>query len=302
MLPTGGFDYLTQKTFEDPLVAARQAERRALMYEFRIGLQRRNPLGRALKRLFTFLGGSTSNNGSAASCQENTAAMLASPAPENDLKVPDSTSAAVSYGLGVRWSMGVVLAAALSSFLALVIVVVLGCAQSTPNSARTFGFDRCDQTLCFRGLVPGLTSWKAAQEVLGGRVRIIFEPPDGEIHIFPTPDGKLLGRIRIRLPDDGSLSAGMIVGLYGPPCGVTLHPQSAKFILHYPTVRFVTPPRRNALRLYTPLVGVEFSPSSGQKNTGEMPCVEHPAASDREVIARPWFGFTTAQQYLARRP
>lgn len=56
MLPTSGFDYLTQKRYEDPRIVARKAARRAMIEKLCARSRRFGLLGCVLNRLCAFLG------------------------------------------------------------------------------------------------------------------------------------------------------------------------------------------------------------------------------------------------------
>jgi hypothetical protein len=125
---------------------------------------------------------------------------------------------------------------------------------------------------------------------------IRIDPPEGEIQFHASIDRETLGRISIRLPADGSLSALDVVALYGPPCGVTIYGQLRKFILRYPTVSLTTQQNQNGLRLNTPITYVEFKDPAHQRQFGIQPCTEQPTFGSAN---RPWKGFGSVQRYLA---
>jgi hypothetical protein len=182
--------------------------------------------------------------------------------------------------------------------VACLIAIGLGRLSPLTNSAARFGLELCSGQPCFRGLIAGRTSWAAAQYVFGNRTTILLDPPNGAIRVYPSLDHKTLGRIAIQVPADGSLSAGDAVSLLGPPCGVTINPQSYTYTLRYLTVRFVTQNRQDILNVNTPVVFIEFSDPSYTRNAGASPCVAQPTTPELYIVNRPWRGFIATQHYL----
>jgi len=226
--------------------------------------------------------------------------MLALPASEGRLAEAGLIGKAVNYGTGIRSSAVLLLLGAISSLIALLMIVTLAFArrQSPHNLALTLGLNHCGNTPCFRGMIPGVTGWEEVRVAFNRRTIIPFDPPDGEIRLYPSRSDDTLGRILIRVPKDGSLSVSDIVRLYGAPCGVTIYPQMGKFMLRYPSVRFTTPSSQGALRPETPIVLVEFDDPFYTREVRSASCSETCVGQYPEPANRRWYGFGSIQRYL----
>jgi hypothetical protein len=184
-------------------------------------------------------------------------------------------------------------------FAALITVVIfLTRPFSKPNPARIFGMDMCEGRACFRGLVPGETSWEDAKAMFNGRVDISIDGPYGAIRLFETADGTTLRRIYITLPD-GSLSVGSVMLLYGRPCAVTVYPQFRKFTLRYPAVSFVAHFHQARLTPDTPIVSVDFVGSALHERSPSGICSEQQTPANVEAHHFRWKGFGGIGRYTA---
>lgn len=208
-------------------------------------------------------------------------------------------SEAVHDSSGARWLSGLALVGGLGGTIAVLMMIglVLADLWGPRNPAVVFGFSRCGDAACFRGLIPGLTSWTEARAAFGNRLVHSFDVPDGEIRIYESAAG-FLGRVRIQLPADGSLLIGHVIGLYGAPCGVTIYPQARKFRLRYPTARFVTPTNQFALDPHTSVVFVEFGDPAAMEQMGAQSCLAEQRSPEIGAVDREWHGFASLRHYL----
>src|SRR5262245_35786443 len=137
-----------------------------------------------------------------------------------------------------------------------------GHSQQTPATVQAFSFDQCGDAICFKGVIPGLTS---ADETLGllskFAGRTIDQLPvgvpigtDGQASVFvkilvtrpvaneyssllPVAQPMRVGPILLTRRNGKALfSVGWVVAQYGAPCRVTVNPTGYDFVLRYPTL------------------------------------------------------------------
>jgi len=107
--------------------------------------------------------------------------------------------------------------------------IALGRLDHTPTTLQTLGFDTCDGDPCFRGLKPGM-DWAKVQTLsntsCGNCLEIQTLSLGGTTEIYPTDDKKYIRFISLSslalIDKVSSISAGVLLSQYGPPCRVFL--------------------------------------------------------------------------------
>lgn len=201
---------------------------------------------------------------------------------------------AIGFG-GVSWNVCLRLSGMASAVLSTALIVILLITRSSPrpNPAVIFGLALCGDVACFRGLIPGVTTWTEARSVFNHRTEIVFDPPDGRIRLFRSPDNETLERIRIRLPEDGSLWIGDVIEVFGQPCGIRVDTSSFALTLQYLNARFVSQRNQPAVRPDTSIVHVEITSVPDTLSCIRAPGVEQSLNGDRH-----WLGFASIERYL----
>lgn len=176
--------------------------------------------------------------------------------------------------------------------LVMTLTIMMARTSADTNPALTFGLGVCDNHVCFHGLVPGKASWVAAREHFNNQTFISIDEPGIEIRLFESSDSGKLGRVHISIPDDGSLSIGHVLLVYGRPCGVTVYPQEGRAVFRYFTARFTTRDHQSRISPSTPIWLIEIM--TAPQNAAEAPCpAPQPGAAGvpMETVNTDWRGF-----------
>lgn len=188
---------------------------------------------------------------------------------------------------------------------------VYGHLQATPNSSTRIGLDRCGIAFCFRGVMPGRTDWSRAQATLAlmknNQVfdHQMFVPigSDGGAAVYPSADSLTVGLIWITFPSETPLTIGEIVDQYGPPCVLTLplNRNDPTLILYYPFLTVFAWISQGRFTIDTPAKHIVLSAPTNFSQISEDPCREVALAYVLPPdITRPWRGFASVGNYLAR--
>jgi hypothetical protein len=188
-----------------------------------------------------------------------------------------------------------------------------GRAQPPPAAVQSFSFDQCGDAICFKGIIPGLTS---ADETLGllskftgsavdqlpvgvpigadGQasvfVKILVARPTASEYsnVLPIAQPMRVGPILLTRRNGKVLfPVGWVVAQYGAPCRITVNPTGYDFVLRYPTL---------IVQVRLPLYS-ERRLSVGSPTTSLM--LNEDAHSEQCADADPaWVGFASVERYL----
>ena len=74
-------------------------------------------------------------------------------------------------------------------------ILALGRIQSADNKLSRLGLTLCEDVACFRGLIPGRTSWQEAIAQFNGQSTLSGDPFYYHITVIPTTDGQFLDSV-----------------------------------------------------------------------------------------------------------
>jgi hypothetical protein len=157
------------------------------------------------------------------------------------------------------------------------IALLYGRAYPTPNGAQVFGLDRCNGSLCFIGVVPGITSPEDAASILTRYGAV--QPPVavnfgvkyviGDAYIDFDGSRTTIIRMSIFSPPDKRLpvTVGDVLSHLGPPCRMSLDAEGIWGIhlyLAYPDasidVASGIPNQNFVVNVDTPISGIDIFP------------------------------------------
>jgi hypothetical protein len=202
-----------------------------------------------------------------------------------------------------RWISAI---AALCAVAAVLIAasIYLGRAQPSPDSFKALKIDDCDSVPCVQGVIPGVSAWSGVMARFVGKpgtnvfTYSIEVGMDTLIHTSFTSDNSH-GRItNITVSSNvpaPSITTGMLVARYGPPCKVQVL-ASGNIVLFYPLVtayldipRYLPDaPRRLDSALRASDITFSDRPSSCALNDFDI---------DTYYYELPWLGFAALKRY-----
>ncbi len=194
-----------------------------------------------------------------------------------------------------------------------IIAMLCGRAQRPSAAVQAYSFDHCGGAICFKGIIPGLTSTRETLTLLskftGTRIDSLpIGVPvggDGLVSIFikvlitqsndtedrgalSEPQPVTVGPILLTRRNGKALfSVGWIVAQYGAPCRITVNPTGYDFVLRYPTL---------IVQVKLPLYGERrLSPESPATS---MMLNEDGDSAQCSNTDPPWIGFASVARYL----
>ncbi len=191
--------------------------------------------------------------------------------------------------------------------IALCAILTMGCttviafSRAYPASDRLseLGLRRCIETLCFRGIIPGRTSWQDAIVAFNGHSIAEGDPFFGRIMLLPSSDGNSLESILIDHPLDEPIQLGEIMALYSFPACVDIYPRTGMLVLHYGMLHVLTRFINTQISPNTPVMQIVLKIPVPNSNTSPQCSSVHSAEINGQYAQRSWRGFVSEQRYLS---
>ncbi len=224
-----------------------------------------------------------------------------------------STHTAPSPSIAVRprkkvWHLWlkIILGIGITGFILCCLAIGFGRIHSIPSSAATsFGLDRCDDVPCFRGLIPGKTSWSNALATTGNPPVIGLDRGHPIMSLAQSTDHALLDAISIDVPPDTTITVSDVINLYGVPCQIYLYSRSPTtpnvITLRYPGLCVQTGIIEERLTPDSPIRHLYYLTSLAPRQGSAVPCGNDLTSSSSAMVMsgwRPWRGFASLQRYL----
>lgn len=166
------------------------------------------------------------------------------------------------------------------------------------SAASSLGLGRCAGVPCFRGAIPGWTSWLDTLAISDNRGVVPLDTTLGRIFLVPSADQRSLDYIYISLLGYPYVTAGQIMGLYGTPCSVSIYPQGSILVLHYPLLHVQVAVFDDRLSIDAPVTEIILGDPSFHAPSPSDPCKSVTTSVQSELVQHPWRGFTSIQRYL----
>ncbi len=130
--------------------------------------------------------------------------------------------------------------------------LVLGRTSMTSAENGLPGLDHCHDLPCFRGLIPGQTSWTEAIGAFGGQSDIGDDEHYAHIALLPSHDGVLLDAIFLDRPMNSGAVLALILNLFGQPTCINMYRRPGSVVLHYSQLHVLS--RVDRRGVYSPVI------------------------------------------------
>ncbi|MDZ4763961.1 MAG: hypothetical protein SGI73_05360 [Chloroflexota bacterium] len=177
---------------------------------------------------------------------------------------------------------------------------MIGTQLSPPDFAERFAPTLCDETLCLLNIVPGKTTWTAAQQHLasqpggeiGARHIIIQATSGGEIGFYPSMDTEFVGRIYGSYAPVRSIAIGWIIQAIGVPCGVSYYwrTRTNLLTLRYPLMVVNLQLHDDQFTPYSLIDSIQLNDPAFDLRTQPDPCVDNISNGVNNSNWRGFFG------------
>jgi hypothetical protein len=210
----------------------------------------------------------------------------------------------ISVAQTVVWSWSTRMCLALA--LGCAAMIAYGSGRPAGNNASELGLGMRQGVACFRGIVPGQTSWENATAALRAMDEDSVQQPSAspldqsqpsltghnssqEIIFYASQDGQKLAAIFIRLRPGNPVMVGDILTLYGiPTCVDTFYLGVGVLLLHYPNLGVLV---RFKGTHFTPATPVSSIVLGHIRDDAPAPCNLQHVEGETAVSQRPWAGF-----------
>src|SRR5262245_10721046 len=171
------------------------------------------------------------------------------------------------------WSLGLIaiLGMMTAAFVLCCLATGFGRLRSKPTAAATYGLNQCDAVPCFRGLIPGKTTWSTATQMIDAASST--SSGHSTIVLGQSADHARLDTISIEVPSETTIIVADVLNLYGVPCQTYLYSRALMtwntISLSYTGLRVQTDIVDERLNLDTPIRHLFYSASAGPVSAGQ---------------------------------
>lgn len=167
--------------------------------------------------------------------------------------------------------------------------------QSKHEYHNTLALAVCGKQICLHGIALGMTTWDDAVRELGEKVVVNIDDGQIRLQIYPSIDGKYVGRMVMQLPPDGSLTVADLLLLFGAPCKVSKQVRSHYVTLNYSGMSYRIYALNHHLDTQSPVTLIQLDASTDRD--AKKICLTDLRQGDVLVETYEWRGLASLTRY-----